>query len=734
MKDETPKFLKPYFFHGVELLWGETSTQAVGDCPFCGKEKKFSVKVETGQWRCLVCGTGNEKGGGNIAVFLRSLYEISSTDLPEWLVEGRKVSLETLLHWGVRVYRDEVILPGYGVDGKLNQLYRYVEGPDGKRRLLATPECHHQVHMEKGEVDKAKTVYVCEGPWDAMALWEVMASAKVTEEGMALTGNIAASLLSDAAVIAVPGCSTFNEAWCRLLAGKRVVLMYDSDWPREQNGKTFLAGWHGMRRVSQILARAEQPPESVECIHWGPEGFDPQLPNGADVRDWLAREGGDIRERISRLDALLAMVGPIPDDWVAGRSPEAKKKGSVDLECVPCDNMKALVNQWRKAMKWTDGLDRALACMLASATSTMGVGDQLWFKVIGPAACGKSTLCEALSVNRKYVYANSTMTGIHSGWKTDSAGADDHGLVPKIRDKTMVIKDGDTLIQAANRDKTLADLRDLYDRVSRIHYGNAVSRDYDCINMTLILCGTSSLRMLDSSELGERFLDCVIMEGIDDDLEDEILLRKIRQVKRTIGIEAGRDKSTSNDPDLTLAMQMTGGYVAYLRENAMDLLNAVEVSEEMERRITHYGKFTAFMRARPSIKQDETAEREFATRLVSQMGRLAYCLCVVLNKKEMDDEVDRRVRRVALDTSRGGTFDIVTHLKEAGDRGLVTKTLMVKTHQTEAKLRDLLRFLRRIGAVEYPEFRQPGLAPVHRWILSQRMSKLYEEVVIRDQE
>jgi len=53
------------------------------------------------------------------------------------------------------------------------------------------------------------------------------------------------------------------------------------------------------------------------------------------------------------------------------------------------------------------------------------------------------------------------------------------------------------------------------------------------------------------------------------------------------------------------------------------------------------GKFVSYMRARPSDRQDELAEREFAARLVSQFARLAAFLCVVMNRTSVDDEVMR---------------------------------------------------------------------------------------------
>ena len=144
---------------------------------------------------------------------------------------------------------------------------------------------------------------------------------------------------------------------------------------------------------------------------------------------------------------------------------------------------------WRKALKWTDGLDCALSVMLASVTSTMQVGDQLWVKIIGPASCGKSTLCEALSVNDKYILAKSTIRGFHSGYKSDRDGTEDNSLIVQVRNKTLITKDGDTILQSPNLGQILSDARDLYDCTTRSHYKNKMGKDYVGVRMTWILCG-----------------------------------------------------------------------------------------------------------------------------------------------------------------------------------------------------------------------------------------------------
>lgn len=750
--DSNPNTLiRPYSFLGLDLLTSVDSTHATATCPFCGREGKFSIALSSGLWRCLVCNEGTEKGGGNIYTFLRLLWDQSDKATEDYseISEDRKLLYpETLMHWGIcrSTLTNEWLVPGYGIDGKMNQLYRYIRDiKTGKMLLLATPGLHHQLFGIPLLKKDTRDIYVCEGPWDAIALWECMRGSKrflvnraagvsaggsISDSGLILTSSESASLLGNASVIGVPGCNVFLESWLPLFANKRVFLMFDSDHPRITHGKTFTAGYDGMKRVSQILSRAEQPPSEIHFLKWGDKGYDSKLPSGYDVRDFLSTAGDTPSNRLQPLSKLLTKITPIPDDWIGGRSASTSRRGGTEIDCTVCEDWGTLINSWRKAMQWTEGLDRALSVMLASVTSTKAVGDQLWIKIMGPASSGKSTLCEALSANKKHVLAKSTIRGFHSGFKTDGKGEKDNSLIADLYDKTLVTKDGDTLLQAPNLSQILSEARDLYDSTSRTHYRHGLKRDYEGVRMTWLLCGTSSLRQIDSSELGERFLDCVIMEGIDDDLEDEILLRVANRTARGMAFESNGDLQTQYDPDLVQAMQLTGGYINHLRAVARDSLESIVASDSALRTCRQLGKFIAYMRARPSSKQEETAEREFAARLVSQIVRLAMCLAVVLGRKEIDKEVLRRVRLVALDTARGRTLEIIRHLYKAGDEGMALAAMSILTNQTEDKERVLLRFLRSIGVVEvFTKKITTALSSRPRWRLTTRLYSLYREVM-----
>jgi len=730
IEEERPEKIRPYEFHGVHLEWSEGKKEAVGTCPFCGRENRFTVDVKTGQWRCFSCAEGTTSGGGNIYTFLRKLVEFNTAtpeDYQELATDRGLLDSDTLIQWGVfkSPITEEWLVPGYGIDGKIHQLYRYVF-INGKRRLLATPTLKHQLHgIQK---PKAEIVYLCEGPWDGMALWELFRRTKVVDDGLALTSHERRSVLANTCVLAVPGCNVFDEKWTSLFSSKQVHLLYDSDHPptQKKTGKLLdPPGFAGMRRTTGILANVKMPPLEISYLNWGEEGYDPDLPSGTDVRDILG--GADTYAgRISKLELLIERFEPVPETW-AEEAAKAKE-GIPDLSCEECDNYATVIAAWKRAMNWTDGLDCALSVMLASVASTPGIGDQLWVKIIGPPACGKSTLCEAVSVNRQFVLAKSTIRGFHSGFTKDNANgvAQDHGLAVLARGKTLVTKDGDTLLQSPNLPQILAEARDIYDGTARTHYRNAVANEYEGLKMTWILCGTSSLRMLDSSELGERFLDCVIMETIDRDLEEDISWNVIQRTVRNLGVEAEAIKQY--DPDMRIAMQLTGGYVQWLRENVVDVCSGLTFPEEAMRQCVTLAKFVSNLRARPSFRHEEQVERELSSRLTAQLGRLAGCMAFVLNRKEVDSEVMRRVKKVALDTARGRTMQILQLLYKE-EKGVEQGSIYNLINHGQDKTRFLTRFMKAIGLVELHTPKIKGVVGRPRLRLTEYARNLYHDVM-----
>lgn len=724
-----PQAFGLYQFYGVEVEYSGRK-ESPGVCPFCSSSDAFSVS-ESGAYRCLRASCG---AAGGPTTFLESFYQhcLDATQPRDYrtLMEDRALEfVDTPLHWGLVLnpLTGHWLIPGYEFDGKLRlvSLYQYVRVK--QRRSLMLPAGARHTLLGLPLYDPAKEdVYLLEGPWDALRFWEVMSRHKFNADAKPVpTGHLKSSLAAGVNILATPGCLVLNEDWLPLFRGKSVALMYDNDHPKRNPTTGALSvpgGYAGMKFATRRLAAATC---EIGYVEWGPDGYDPTLPDGYDVRDLLRP---DAETLLPNFTALFDKITPVPSDWLDLKAAVARET----IPCLSCDSYEQLVVSWRKALKWSPGLDHALAVMLATVASTKCLGDQLWIKVVGPPASGKTTLAEALTVARDYVIAKSTLRGFHSGYRLDPRNeSEDNSLIPQISGKTLITKDGDTLLQAPNLAQILAEARDLYDCVSRTHYRNRTSREYENVRMTWILCGTESLRSLDDSELGQRFLDCVVMEpswlltqeGLS--LEDEILWRQVNKSVDQVAVESDGKPVSFHSPSIVECYGMTGGYVNYLRKNAATGIAAVNFTEGAKRQCMHLGKFIAYMRARPSKRQIEHAERELAARLVAQLARLTRCLGFVLNRNSIaaNDIVMERVRRVALDTSRGLVLDIVKVLHRAGMAGSEFKGINVHVNCGDTELRAMLNFLKAIGVTK-----RVITTGRSAWALTDGLKLLYETV------
>lgn len=294
-----PETLRPFCFHGLQLDWSD-GREATCDCPSCGRgERKFGVSIETGEYKCFGGGCDFGEGGGSVK-FIRWLWgesdrQTTNAEIDAMAADRRLQYPETLSQWGacVSTLSGAWLLPGYNPDGALVQLYKRIRMPD-RWELRPTPGMGgHAVHGLPLFSGRCDTVYLCEGPWDAMALWEQLRTAKAVDGRLEFTGNVEASLLgpADSSVLAVPNCGAVGEPLKRflpLLTGRRVVLCFDSDHPTQNEGRAMDgAGYAATKRAAAMLADVSR---ETCWLRWGEPGYDAGRPSGYDLRDLVTQE------------------------------------------------------------------------------------------------------------------------------------------------------------------------------------------------------------------------------------------------------------------------------------------------------------------------------------------------------------------------------------------------------------------------------------------------------------
>lgn len=303
---EHPEKLQPYFCLGVDLNYSGDS-DAVGDCPFCGKEGRFYVSQDTGQYDCKVCDAGlDSKKGGNAYTFLRRLHQESIDTTPidelEMISEERGIAVETLQWAGlVKSFIDgEWLLPTYGEPNKetkqraINNLYRWILVPDKKhpsgykRRFYSTAGFSNQLFgLQYWSPNKQEAV-INEGPWDWLRLKEVFSAIGKNGTKFFHTDDIKRSLYANSNIVGCPGAGIFNEAWKLRFTGKDVILLGDNDYPKLNKKTNKLqppTGTAGMKRIAGFLKGTAR---SIRVLNWGEEGYTKELADGTDVRDLLA--------------------------------------------------------------------------------------------------------------------------------------------------------------------------------------------------------------------------------------------------------------------------------------------------------------------------------------------------------------------------------------------------------------------------------------------------------------
>lgn len=763
---DVPEKLRPYIFYGVDLNVDEVQSQ--GECPFCGR-RKLGIKTEDGQFRCVACETS-----GNIYTFIARLHSdaLKATDPKTHLhdiAEERGLDAEVMHSLGICVspLTGELLVPGYNREGKMSNLYKTYQS-DGKWHVLAAPKPLKLTPfginklLEHPNVEK---LHVTEGLWDWVAWYTALRSVrKAKGDTLIKTVDITRTLYKDTAVIGVPGSGNFDPAWFVYLEGRDVTLLYDNDHPKRfaadhakagelqpnpnDPSNTVRPGWDGMQRVCKLANSSKTPPAGLSCVFWNradrlPEpiakdsrspisavsqpGHHPELPDGFDLRD-----------------ALLA--GPaLTIPWVLGLcdavaiSPK-EKDDAPGVEPLPCESYDELVKHYRELLHFTPDMEATLAVMLSVVLSTEMPESQLWLRVIGPPGSGKTTLADAICAAREYVLPNSKLTGFHSGYVDyDAQGNrnENASLLFEFDGKTVVQKDGDTLLTSPQLAMIMGEMRDIYDGSASVRYRNKVKTEFSNLRMTYVLCGTRALRGMNRSQLGERFVDVEIM---DQDADRRPFLQRasanmyaslVAHMKsKQVANGAAEDAGHLSESKSTLLKRYTCGYIHFLK-NHFHTLKIPTIDRATDSAIHDIAEFVGYMRAKVEREGNDITYRpevELATRLTQQLNKLPFCLALVLQRPSVDDRVMAIVRKVARDTANGFQLEVTNSLAKHPE-GASVHQLCFDLNLPETNMRRLLPDMQEFKIVQRkvsPNNSGQRGRDRHLWQLTPYMRKLWD--------
>ena len=721
-KTDTQKvdYRKFFYAFGVELSVG---SQLQGDCPLCEHGAHFFVNPHSGQYDCKLCGEQ-----GNAWTFLGKYHEhiLKQTTDEDYasLSRERGIKPATFKHLQLAKVpgQDKWIIPTNNPDGKLTNLYQMLPTESGGYMMMSSPAPCAQLPYRADTITKdTNTIWICEGQSDTAVWLEVLASlAKLGNGEFKLKGrpNFNNDILKTNAVIGAPGCQTFKKHWLKLLDGKNVVVMFDNDD----------AGRKGVNRIVSMIGKSKYKPLSFQSLIWHEND-----PDKMDLRDVLSSR--------NHLKTHLHVALNLERIELSEDIDDTNEEEIEQIEAVPCETFKELIDDhYDGELEMTDNIEKTLACMLATVVSTTTYGGQLGLRVIGRPGSAKSTLAEAISCARDYVYPRSKFTGIVSGWaslkKSEQTAAKMNGMC-------VIVKDADTMLQLPNLRQVESEIRDaLGDGVIRGEYRTGLEFEIETM-FTMIQCGTKSLRGTDDSCLGSRFLDIVISDS-DKSSSEHIVRRSINSqfsaISKALAGNNGSEQLNNRKKGIEALGGPTKGLLQFIKQKIKDGITIKPITKKQETQFMAIAELISYCRAKVERSTQGyiiyRPEKELATRLSEQFSRLGIFLAILFlpaNRKvvSLTKHVFEVLRKVMYDTADSFTFEILVTLFEFDRKNRIAKgmskdeisrKIQISSTQTYAILQDM----KELGLVETRHVSNPHGAgrKGHYFILTKEVRKL----------
>jgi len=654
-------------------------SQAVGDCPFCGRRDHFYVNLETKAWDCK---DGRCGRSGGFQTFLREIIRFSR-ELPELesllgeLSADRGIAVETLERFTVGYNRNtsEYLIPVYyqeAGDTKVWDIRRAVRhvAKDGKTsyQVMSTAGCQLGI-LGWEQVPAFQRLWICEGEWDAMACAELL-------QRLGIQGDLA---------LGVPGAGVMRSQWLPLFQKHEVIAAYDADE----------AGRQGALRTFNLLHNRVG---ALQFVHWG------EVRDGYDLRD-LYRERGT-----EAFDFLVNRLHPSPEGVAVAEVADNvrhRHKGPG----LPAEEV------YRRFTKWLHMEDTTLIdVVFGTVIANRQEGDPIWLHIVAPPGATKTEMIRALDGAPDVVYRNTlSAKSLISG--QIAAGGADPSLLPRLHERLLAIEDWTTLMSLppVYREEIFGVLRAAFNGKFERDYGNGRYVNIEC-HFGMITGVTPAIEHNAEllASLGPRFLHYA--PRIPDDIDGRrVFLRKA---------QANRGRETEMRKELSETAQRC-------LTHPFDVVP--EIPEGIAERIQDLALWSSMMRGtvpreRFGIHKEVVNQPywELGTRLVKQYTKLIDGIGRFKRLDRIGEAEYAEIREVALSTIQTERRQIVrtvwrrqegwTTAEIAEATGLPRSPLCERTAETLSMLKVLKQ-----------ERGLKGLRSTYKYRLSDAFRKLTEE-------
>jgi hypothetical protein len=677
----TLKLLRPFTFHGVEFRTITDTGQAIGECPFTGKQDKFYVNVQNLLWDSKTSGLSGNLGQFFYHVGERNFEMLKeSSEAQKKLAVNRKLPRSAFLDCRIGFDGRFYTIPVRNGSNKSLVDLR-IWKPGGK--ILSTPRARAGLFGSEALFDQKRReepVYICEGEWDAIALRWLLKT--ISEEGI---------------TVAVPGADVFKPEWALWFKDRDVVALYDADE----------AGARGEKKAYDSLKSIAA---TMRFVCWPAD-----VPDGFDVRDWVVY--GALKKQTPRTCWRRLKLLFEENDHPQKRG-EKSDVTDEKKKLTPIEHGDLYV-RYKKWLHLTN--EDALAILFGTCLANKLEGDPLWLFIVAPPGGMKSELIMTLG-DCDDIEAVSSVTphALVSG--ANLSGGGDPSLIPKLNGKVLAIKDFTTILQAHPnvRDEIFGQLRDCYDGKFEKMFGNGVLRKYNSkfgivAGVTPSIDAYASL----SQGLGERFLKYRMDGNLIHQDEAERILRAIKNV----------NKEVSMRKDLLSAAARFMARKISVKQEDLPTIDEVIVSK-----IVSLAMLVSRMRGVVNRDKYNTglllskASYEIGTRLAKQFTKLAVGVALYHGSKAVTETEYRLVAKVALDSTPDRIEELVRILYyeeklPKDSNGLRTKEILACTKSsTMSTVYRTLQDLSMIGVVD-----QTGTAGTNLWRLASKVKDLIVE-------
>lgn len=644
--------LRAFKQHGF-VYKGTTGKQVYGYSIFSGKEDGMWINPETKMWDCKHTG----KSGGYQS-FLKSVHKLCVKNLKSdklvWLKKNRGLSRTTLKFHevGYNPHTDNFVIPVY--DMKREKLWDLRIFNPKTKKILGTAGCTTALYGWE-EIESHDTIWLCEGEWDKMSMWEILSKM---------------DLLSRETAVAVPGATVFKSDWHVLFKDKNVCVMYDFDYPQEVNNEVRPgAGLMGALKVKKSIGHIVK---EIKYVNWPEDSKD-----GFDVRDFLRKKKSH-RSAYSTILTMLKSSPYVHEELKTEVQSDEKSDDEVFTgKRVSCEEVYSVYKKWLH-MPDTTVIDVLYGSMIANRLD----GEPLWMFIIAPSGATKTELLLSVSQAPRVVSTTAlTPHSLVSG--ANFAGGGDPSLIPKLNGKVLIIKDFTTILNMNQmaRDEILGILRDAYDGKTEKTFGNGIFRSYN--SKFGIIAGVTpaiELYIAGQTAFGERFLGFKIKIP-------ESYKGRLVYLSKAMGNNQSESKMKEELSELGKRV---------LSHNYKEI---PEIPEIFQKKLMTLALWTSIMRG--TVTRDKYSKEviakpfvELATRIVKQYTKLSTGIAMFRGKKKVTRAEYRVIKQVSISSVLSDLNELTKFMYHSGKDSWkefreITKATRLPAENCRRKLEDL---------------------------------------------